>query len=62
MIKEDVIHTPALDEEVFNRNSVKKHSTRISADAARKEKEATRIKKISERMVHHSYIPCITRI
>jgi hypothetical protein len=68
-LKEDLKMPSTHDEDVFNRHTVKKLSSRVSADAARKVKEATRIKKISERMVctlsldiclRVSLSPCLT--
>eukprot|EP00604_Paraphysomonas_vestita_P001656 CAMPEP_0174822020 /NCGR_PEP_ID=MMETSP1107-20130205/12587_1 /TAXON_ID=36770 /ORGANISM="Paraphysomonas vestita, Strain GFlagA" /LENGTH=421 /DNA_ID=CAMNT_0016039881 /DNA_START=486 /DNA_END=1748 /DNA_ORIENTATION=+ len=41
---------PIQDDDVINRYSVKKQSTKITLDATKKEKEDSRIKKLSDRM------------
>jgi hypothetical protein len=40
-----------MEDDILNRHSVKRLSSRISADANRKEKEEARTKKLNEKMV-----------
>lgn len=56
--------TPLTEDDILNRNSVKRLSSRLAAEAARKGKEEARSKKLAERMVCFStnivYVPALT--
>lgn len=41
----------SLDEELMNRNELKRNSTKVTLDASRKQKEESRSKKLAERLV-----------